>query len=97
MIFTPEIRAIKDSIDALAGDDVALFHTVARHHACVLGERDGVALHDLRAVLILASDLDDHVLLGVVLRDHTGASVVSHTTFIFCPDFQTKSCAAQPI
>ena len=30
--------------DAFTGDDVALLHAVTRHHACVLGERDGVAL-----------------------------------------------------
>ena len=57
---------------ALTGDDVALLHTVAGHHAGMLGERDGVALDFLCTVLVLAGDLDDHVLLGVVLRDHTG-------------------------
>ena len=57
---------------ALAGDDVALLHTVAGHYAGMLGERDGVALDFLCTVPVLAGDLDDHVLLGVVLRDHTG-------------------------
>ena len=57
---------------ALTGDDVALLHTVAGHHAGMLGERDGVALDFLCTVLVLAGDLDDHILFGVVLRDHTG-------------------------
>ena len=38
----------------------------------MLGERDGVALDDLCARLIVAGDLDDDVLLGVVLRDDAG-------------------------
>ena len=36
----------------------------------MLGEGNRVALDHFGAVVILASDLDDHVLLGVVLRDN---------------------------
>ena len=57
---------------ALTGDDVALLHTVTRHDACMLGKGDGVALdHLCTGLFVLAGDLDDHVLLGIVLRDHT--------------------------
>jgi len=55
-----------------AGDNVALLHTVTGHHAGMLGERDGVALNDLCTVLVLAGDLDDDILLGIVLRNDTG-------------------------
>src|SRR5699024_6110989 len=55
--------------DALAGDDVALLDPVAGHDPGVLGEGDGVALDHLGAGVVLAGDLDDHVLLGIVLRD----------------------------
>ena len=36
------------------------------------GEGDGVALDDLSAGLVLARDLDDDVLLGIVVRNDTG-------------------------
>ena len=58
--------------NTFAGDDVALLHTIAGHDTCMLGEGDGVALHHLGTVLVLAGDLDDDVLLGVILRDNTG-------------------------
>ena len=45
----------------------ALLHTIAGHDTCMLGEGDGVALHHFGTVLILAGDLDDDVLLGVIL------------------------------
>ena len=35
-------------------------------------DRDGVALDDLCTVLVLAGDLDDDILLGIVLRNDTG-------------------------
>ena len=73
---TPKLAWDRQNIlriqNTFTGDDVALLHTVARHHAGMLGERDGVALDDLRAVLVLAGDLDDDVLLGIVVRDDTG-------------------------
>ena len=57
--------------NTFTGDDVALLHTVTRHHAGMLGERNGVALYDLGTVLVLAGHLDNDILLGIVLRNDT--------------------------